>query len=178
MYQCGVEISCSMQSDSIVESYPLAHFDMMILNSKWNMLEVAWHASVPLHDVCKKSLMLQIVIDNHKSIIWHYMSMPHILLVVKVWLDRLNEKVMGDNEEWRIYDSGKRYKWLIPPFFCTFWIAKCVNIPPKCAKCAISPPKGAKTGGMRNLFSLFICKFWTFFDHLHIPPKWGDRLGQ
>ena len=36
-------------------------------------------------------------IDNHKSSMWQCMSMPHIPLVVKVWLDSLNRKVMGDN---------------------------------------------------------------------------------
>ena len=40
---------------------PFWHDD---LNSKWNMLEVAWRASVPLHDVCKKSSMLRIVTDS------------------------------------------------------------------------------------------------------------------
>ena len=40
---------------------------------------------------------------------WQCMSMPHIPLVVKVWLDSLNREVMGDNEEWWIYDSGKQH---------------------------------------------------------------------
>ena len=46
--------------------------------------------------------------------------------------------------------------------------------PPKMGKWAISPLKRGKTGGIRNIFSIFIYKFWTFFCHLPIPPKWGD----
>ena len=75
-------------------------------------------------------------------------------------------------------DNGNVWFWqatwmTYPPSFCPLWIAKWANIPPIWAKWAISPPKGAKTGGMRNLFSIFIYKFWTFFVICPSPQNGG-----
>ena len=78
-------------------------------------------------------------------------------------------------EQWAImgkYDASNMND--LSPDFLPIMDSKMVQYPPKMGKMGNIPQKGAKTGGMRNLFSLFIYKFWTFFCHLPIPPKWGD----
>ena len=59
----------------------------------------------------------------------------------------------------------------LSPHFLPIMDGKMDQYPPKMGKI---PPKRGKNGGIRNFLSIFIYKFWTFFCHLPIPPKWGD----
>ena len=83
MWQCGVETCVSTCSDSIMESSPSDHFGMMILSTKWNLLTLAWHASVSLHNVCKKSWMQLIVTDY--SCGWKVFERARITSLCTVW---------------------------------------------------------------------------------------------
>ena len=143
--------------------------------------------SWPPTESCKKMTIMNLKRPwnmqlKNENIWYKNLLAPWVMMNSRMKIMEVNEpKPMEEQiEPWAIIGNedhmASNMNDLSPPhIFCPLWREN-GPISPQNGQYPPPPQKkkgGQKTRGIANLFSIFICKFWTFCWHLPISQKWG-----